>query len=265
MSTSRRGLLAWAAVAPLAGCASIVRPPPLPAVARQRRFVLLGELHDRAAHHPLRAAWIAQLAAATPTRLRIVFEQIDRGRDAGIAQALARGADADGIADAGALDRAGWRWPLHRPLIEAAIAARAEIVGGNLSRESARAVVRDAEAAPADLAPALRDAGWTEALDQRLAREIADAHGDALPTSLVPGLVRAQRLRDAALAQSMSHGLAPGRRAVLIAGNGHVRDDLGVPHQLRRLGVPPADIASVLLLDEGMAAMPADAVLRVPK
>ncbi|UUX97155.1 ChaN family lipoprotein [Aquabacterium sp. J223] len=264
MRSSRRGLLKCAAALPLPGCAALAGPPALPGVARERRFVLLGELHDRAAHHRLRAAWIAQLAAATPTRLRIVFEQMDRGRDAAIAQAQARGADADAIADAAALDRAGWRWPLHRPLVEAALAARAEIVGGNLSREAARAVVRDAAAVPDDLAPALRDPGWTDALAQRLVGEIADAHGDALPAALVPGLVRAQRLRDAALAQAMSQGLAPGRRAVLIAGNGHVRDDLGVPHQLRRLGVARSDIASVLLLDEGVPAMPADAVLRLP-
>ena len=62
---------------------------------------------------------------------------------------------------------------------------------------------------------------------------IRDGHCGALPESAIGGMATAQRARDATLAQSLLDAGRDG--AVLIAGNGHVRRDLGVPLYLGAL------------------------------
>ena len=60
----------------------------------------------------------------------------------------------------------------------------------------------------------------------------------------------AQRAVDASLALAMQK-VAPGERAVLIAGNGHVRRDVGVPHALVAAGAKPDEIVALGFIEEG--------------
>lgn len=203
---------------------------------RPARFVLLGEIHDNAAQHRLRAALLrALLADGRPTW--VVFEQLDRAHNAAV-QAAPR--DTDAVVTAGQLDRQAWRWPLHRPLFEVALAAGATVLGGNLSRAEASRVVRGGvEQVPADLQRWLAEGGsaaaqpsaWTSAQEAALRQQIDTGHCGALPPALLAPMAWAQRARDAALAATLA-SVPAGARAVLIAGNGHVRRDTGVPHYL---------------------------------
>jgi len=240
--------LIWA----LGGCATAPAPPSADGL-RNTRFILLGEVHDNPEHHRRRAELLRRLLAdGRPTR--VVFEQMDRAGDAALA-AAAR--DPEAVADAGRLDREGWRWPLHRPLVEAALAGGATLSGGNFDRDLARRLVRRGlAAAPADLRQALDGVPWSAAQDETVRGAIESGHCGALPADRVAPMALVQRLRDAALAQAMLHASEP--RVVLIAGNGHVRSDLGVPHYLRAAGVAPRDIAAVGFVEDGDAAMPFD-------
>lgn len=236
------------AAALLVACAGT---PPADADVALRRapFVLLGEVHDNPAHHEARAALLRRLLAdGRPTT--VVFEQMDRGRDAALAAAPR---EAEALVDAGQLDRKGWRWPLHRPVVEAALAGGAQIRGGNLAREPARALVKDGEAAwPADLATLKAATPWTEPQQQALLADIEQGHCGAMPARLLPGMVLAQRGRDAAMARAMLDARAAGaQRVVLIAGNGHVRRDLAVPLYLQAAGVAARDIVSRGYLEAG--------------
>ena len=243
----------------LAGCSNM--PPrlndgELPRL-RQMRFLLLGEVHDNAAQHLIRAALLADLLAdGRPSR--VVFEQLGRGNDALIAAAPR---DAESVATAGRLDRAGWRWPLHKPLIDAALAGGAMIVGGDLSRVDARAIVRNGTSAvPVELRTLLNDSYWSSDDQAAIEQEIDAGHCGALPHSQFPGMALAQRSRDAALANAM---LQPGRtneRVILIAGNGHVRRDLGVPRYLVAAGVTGSQIISIGYLEQDDLAAPYDLV-----
>lgn len=246
----------------LGGCATAPAPPSADSL-RNTRFILLGEVHDNPEHHRQRAELLRQLLAdGRPTR--VVFEQMDRASDAALAAATR---DPEAVADAGRLDRDGWRWPLHRPLVEAALAGGAAISGGNFDRDLARRVVRQGiAAAPADLRTAVDAVPWSAAQDETVRAAIEDGHCGALPADRVAPMALVQRLRDAALAQAMLRAGEP--RVVLIAGNGHVRSDLGVPHYLRAAGVAPRDIVAVGFVEEGDAAMPFDlqgATPRVPR
>ena len=243
----------------LGGCATT---PPVSAPLRQAPFVLLGEVHDNPAHHAARAALLRQLLAdGRPTT--VVFEQLGRAQDLTLAAAPR---ESQALIEAAKLDQQGWRWPLHKPVFDAALAGGAQIRGGNLEREQARALVKDGEAAwPADLAALKAQTPWSDAQQQALLQDIEQGHCGALPARLLPGMVLAQRARDAAMAQALLEARAAGaRRVILIAGNGHVRRDLAVPLYLQAAGVPAADIVSRGYIEEGGTATAFDAVEQAP-
>jgi uncharacterized iron-regulated protein len=190
--------------------------------ASSAAHVILGETHDNPEHHRLQRAALERLGGPRS----LAMEQFDSEFQPAIDAALARGADAEQIADAGHFDRKGWNWPLYRPLVQFAVQHRWPIVAANLSRTDARHIVRDPSSAGLPPAPELAKA---------LERDIAESHcGQPPPPKLLAGMVEAQRARDARMAALLR---APG---VLIAGIGHARRDRGVP-----LYLPGADIVSI--------------------
>jgi uncharacterized iron-regulated protein len=195
----------------------------LAAQLRKARYRLLGEVHDHPEHHRLRAGLIARLDAPT----EVYFEQFDRENDAALRSAQAGGADANAMAGAGRIDRS-WEWPLHKPLIDSALAAGYPVRAANLPGADTRRIAKAGSLGPEDhaLAAALAQSDWTAAREREMRGEIFESHCRALPEKLAPAMVLAQRARDAALAIALA--AAPGS-AVLIAGNGHIRRDVGVP------------------------------------
>ncbi len=258
-SVPRRRLLLALLAAPFAGCASDRIGPDDPLVQRLRpvQYVLLGEVHDNAEQHRLHAALIGALLA-DQRRTCVVFEQMDRGRDEAIAAAPR---DAESVATAGALDRSGWAWPMHRPVIDAALAAGATLRGGNLSRDDARAIVRATSASvPARATTLMNLAGWSTADESTMEREIDAGHCHALPERLWPAMALAERARDATLAETLLDAGRTFERVILIAGNGHVRRDLGVPRYLLGAGVSPKQLVAVGFLEANDADAPYDVV-----
>jgi uncharacterized iron-regulated protein len=88
---------------------------------------------------------------------------------------------------------------------------------------------------PAPLADALR-------------RELEEGHCGALPPQALGGMAAAQRYRDAHMADALLGAAQRHGSAILIAGNGHVRADRGVPWHLRQRA-PGAQVTAVLLLE----------------
>jgi uncharacterized iron-regulated protein len=211
----------------------------LAAQLRKARYRLLGEVHDHPEHHRLRAGLVEKLGART----EVYFEQFDAQHDTALRAAQLAGADADALALAGHMD-ASWKWPLHRPLLAASVAAKYPVRAANLSRGHARRIMKAGALEPGDgaLAAVLESARWTALQEQELRREILDSHCGALPGEMAPAMVLAQRARDATLALALAQ--APGS-AVLIAGNGHVRRDAGVPLYL----APGSAVLSVGFLE----------------
>ena len=207
------------------------------------RYRLLGEIHDNPAHHEIHARLIAAIAGrrAHPA---VVFEQFDLENDAALREAQAAGGDAERLADAGRLDRKGWLWPMHKPLLESALAAHLPVRAANL----ARSALRDPQVLADDSSTIgyarLRAAPWTQAQAAQLRDDIAASHCGKVPASVVPRIVLAQRLRDAAMAQALVDAATPDG-AILVAGDGHVRADLGVPVYLHAPGMPDADARSL--------------------
>ena len=186
-------------------------------------FLLLGEIHDNPAHHQARGG----LLAALPARFRgLVLEQLDQGRN------LDPRVPLDDALDQAQFNRRAWDWPLHAPVIAAGRDRNMAIIGGNLPREAGRALAKEGRAALAPALAAMIDAApLGETARQRLEGDLAAGHCGKLPARHLPNMALAQRARDASLARSL---LTAGGPAVLIAGNGHVRRDYGVPTLLAR-------------------------------
>ncbi|HKJ24674.1 MAG TPA: hypothetical protein VKB65_07620, partial [Myxococcota bacterium] len=78
-------------------------------------------------------------------------------------------------------------------------------------------------------------------------------HCELLPREALAPMVEFQRARDARLALALLRGAGESGRAVLVAGNGHVRDG-DVPALLERAGVARDAIVNVGLLEAGPEA-----------
>jgi uncharacterized iron-regulated protein len=206
--------------------ARFVAEPQLVGDLAAARYRLLGEVHDNPAHHAIRARLIGALAA-TGARPAVVFEQLDLDHDDAVVAAQASGADAEKIADAGRLDRKAWAWP-HKPLLDAALGKGLPVRAGNMPRESLRGDLQAAldKDSGAIWYARFHAARWTEAQAAALRADIVEAHCGKLPEAVVPRVLLAQRIRDAAMAQALVND-ATSAGAILIAGNGHVRADLG--------------------------------------
>jgi uncharacterized iron-regulated protein len=248
------GRRAALAAALLVACASAPRPEPWEERLRGDAIVLLGEVHDNAEHHRRRLA-VLRRAFAAGWRPALALEQLDRERQAEIERARReRPGDAAHVI-ARAAPETGWSWELYRPFVELALEFDVPLVAANLSRADARRIARDGPAAVFETA-ALAALGLDRpvAADWQAAqeREIDAGHCHMLPRPQWAALARVQLARDAVLAAALREH-AP-RGVVLLAGNGHVRRDLGVPRWLAPEQRPR--VLAVGYLEEGDAAPP---------
>jgi uncharacterized iron-regulated protein len=246
-----------------------VTEPALVADLAVARYRLLGEIHDDPAHHAIRARLLSEIAerGAHPA---VVMEQFDLDHDDALRAAQHAGGDAEQVATAGALDRKGWQWPLHEPIVAAALASRLPLRAGNLSRSALSGDLDDALERHPALRTRFHAARWTEVQARELRADIVESHCGLLPENVVPRLVLAQRMRDAAMAQALVDD-ATSDGAILIAGNEHVRADRGVPVYLHARGLPGAGARSVSVgfveagaSEERAADLPAHAVANDP-
>jgi uncharacterized iron-regulated protein len=250
------GIVALAAAWPLAAAGS---PPAaahridasadaLAEAMARSRSVLLGEVHDNAAQHALRLAALQRLIASG-ARPVLAFEQFDRERQADIDRLRReRPGDADALV---ALGASSWEWRHYRPFVQLALDHDLTIVAANLSRAEAMKVSMSGWGALFDASVQDRlgldrlPPGFVAAHEQAVAR----GHCDLLPAASLPAMARAQIARDIVLAQAVRPHLARG--VVLLAGNGHVRNDIGVPVWLAE---ERGQFLSIALLESGIAS-----------
>jgi uncharacterized iron-regulated protein len=197
-------------------------PAELAESLRTQDFILLGELHDNPRHHQARADLLQLLA---PVRPVVVAEHLEAGKTF-----VASGDLEADLAKAG-FDARGWEWPLHRPLFQAIVDLGLPLLGGNLPPEQARKAVREgAGTLPASWRARIAEHPLSPEAEQALDHDLEQGHCGHMPPKWLPGMRLAQRARDAAMLDTLEK--APGRPAVLIAGNGHVRKDYGIPSMM---------------------------------
>jgi uncharacterized iron-regulated protein len=234
-------------------------------------IVILGEIHDNAAHHRLQAAMIVELAAALGPGARpaVVFEQFRTDQQSGLDQFgdLDRSAGDTGtvanLKDIIAWDKSGWP-DLYDPLFEAVIKTKLPIIAGDPPRAAIMKAAKEGEAAiSAEEKKRLGlDVPLGDALEAQLRKEIEDAHCGMLPRSAFEGMIFAQRYRDSHLADTTVRAADRSGAAILVTGAGHARTDRGVPRYVRQQA-PQKKVVSVVFVEVEDGAT--DAAAYVPR
>lgn len=216
----------------LAGCAGRkpAAPPVSAAPEANPQVLLLGEVHDNSQGHRLRFEELRKRVDAG-WRPAIAMEQFDRDSQALLDEAQKGCLDAACVIQV--VGGPKWDWQQYYPLIDMAIEYHLPLVAANLSRADASVVVRNGVASSFD-ARAVADYHLAQPLPADIRsgqqQEIVQGHCGMLPDFMVGGMVDAQVARDIWMAKLI---LAQRPRdVVLIAGNGHVRKDIGVARWL---------------------------------
>lgn len=149
----------------------------------------------------------------------------------------------------------GWDWSGYAPLLETALHRQMPVVAANISREALRTVSRTGfealgrgEAARLGL-----DSGWSAARQDLMSQEIFEGHCKVLPPDAVLAISKAQRARDAVMADRMLTGASS--QTIAILGRGHVRLDMAVPIYLRQR-MPAKRVVSIDLAETVVGAEP---------
>ena len=184
--------------------------------------LLLGEQHDAPEHHQLEqqvVEWLAKRGSLAA----VAIEMAPRGKDT---RALASHAAEKDVQSSLEWNNAGWPWETYGPAVMAAVRLGVPVLGANLPAAEQRSAMRDS-ALEARLA--------ADALATQQQR-IRDGHCDLLPQVQILPMTRIQIARDLAMAETVAGARKAGQTVLLIAGNGHVERELGVPVHL------PADL-----------------------
>ena len=221
-------VLAGLATANLAGHAHAATPD------LRAPLLLLGEVHDNAALHALRLQALTRLVEGG-ARPALLMEQFDRERQADIDHALQRapgmppgdaefGATVDALVRLGSSTGGGWQWDLYRPVLKLALQYRLPIVAANVSRAEARRIIQ------MGLGPTGYQPEVPADINAAQAADIEASHCGQVDAGMAARLAGAQIARDQFMARQLKAFAERG--AVLLAGNGHVRSDIGVPRWL---------------------------------
>src|SRR5450631_4352847 len=252
---SRRYIAAAPLLVSLCACSSTAAQSDWQSRLSGDAIVMLGEVHDNAEQHHLRLERL-QKAFAEGWRPVIVMEQFDREHQDDIERARReRPQDVQYLLDLAAprdTEGGNWNWKFYTSYVALALEYDVPLIAANLSRADAGKIVKDGYSAVFD-PETLVSLGLNEpiALDWEGAqeREIEVGHCHQLPPSILPVMARAQFARDAVMASAVKANANAGQGLVLLAGNGHVRRDIGVPRWLS----PPlrSRVFSVGYLEKG--------------
>lgn len=217
--------------------------------------VILGEVHDNAAHHQIQADILNALSPKA-----VVWEMITQTQAAALS-----GIDLkDATRVSAQLDWGNSGWPefeLYAPVFAAATGAQQ--FGGLVSRAQAGEVMERGAASffGDDAALFGLDQRLSEAEQQAREADQLSNHCNALPAEMLPMMVEFQRLRDAALAKATLQALkATGGPVAVITGNGHARKDRGIPVYLTQAR-PDLSVVTVGQSENGQVAGAFDLVL----
>lgn len=220
-------------------------------------IILLGEVHDNPDHHRVQGWIVENTAASAKNRPAVVFEHIRTDQQSALDQFTALRAQAGQPAASGGLfrllewDKSGWpSQEMFAPLFDAVIRAGLTIYPASPPREQVRAVGRGQPSALSDeeRARLKLDQPLPQPLADALAAELHEAHCGALSEAAIGAMSLAQRYRDAAFADALLAAADHHGSAILIAGNGHVRKDRGVPWYVRQRA-PKQEVHSVFLVE----------------
>ena len=187
-------------------------------------YLLLGEKHDNPDHHLLQLMVLNHLIEQMRVA-NVAFEMMDSDDQAALDQISQHNLTT--LEDLKAYlgwDEEGWNWEFYGPLVLTLAQAKIPLAAANITDATMSRVY--GEESSSERASILDEIGL-----QQLYVDIDESHCGLLPESQFPAMVRVQQARDYNMANNM---VIPEleKLSVLVAGNYHVRRDVGVPNYL---------------------------------
>lgn len=216
-------------------------------------YLLLGEKHDNPDHHALQLRSLDHVLQAGNVST-VSFEMMSSEQQP-LLQNLSLSAQSslEQVNEYLQWDNDGWNWDYYGPLLYRAMQAGVSINAANISNEEMMQVY--GEPTVAEIAAVL-----DEQTMLALEKDIDESHCGMLPESQFPAMVRVQQARDYAMAGSLTPHNEQ-QLQVLIAGNYHIRRDLGVPNYLlnRQPSLQESQIISLAFMEvHGASDDPSD-------
>ena len=177
--------------------------------------LLMGEQHDAPTHQQLQRT-VVQLLAERGVLAAVALEMAERGTSTA---GLPPGAGEQPVREALRWRDASWPWATYGPVVMAAVRAGVPVLGANLPMAELRGAMQSVA-----LDGHLTLESW-----QKQQQNMRDGHCGLLPERQIVPMARVQLARDAAMARTVLDARQRGKTVLLIAGNGHVDRQLGVP------------------------------------
>jgi len=201
-------------------------------------ILLMGEQHDAPTHQQLQRT-VVQALAERGVLAAVALEMAERGTSTA---GLPPDAGEQPVREALKWRDNSWPWANYGPVVMAAVRAGVPVLGANLPMAEMRGAMQSVA-----LDGHLTLESW-----QKQQQDMRDGHCGLLPERQIVPMARVQLARDAAMGRTVLDARQRGKTVLLIAGNGHVDRQLGVPTHLGSdVGV------SVLVLAPVPAAGPA--------
>ena len=192
-------------------------------------YILIGETHDNTRHHQIQAG-IMDFLALSNSSASVAFEMIDteQGRMLGLYKITSP----DMLITILNQHPSGWEYELYyRDLFDSVIRAGFSIMPANIVRKRLVEMMEDGQGnLTAEHENILSRFPLAPQTAAAMEREIIDAHCGMLTREQAQPMLRGQRIRDVTMAMNLTGSNA--LKKILIAGNGHVRNDWGVPKYL---------------------------------
>jgi len=207
---------------------------------KRANYILLGEFHDNASHHQLRGDLILRL---NQSKQVVVVEYLLAGKEV---QFL--GSTLESLHTAG-LNSKAWSWSIYGPLFEQLRISQRPIVGSNLDRSISKAIFSgEPNPIPSSLKEDYQKSPLSAPAMAALEQDLIEGHCGKLPPAYLKPMMLVQRLTDI----SMARVLVERSSGILLAGNGHIRNDYGVPQVLKAIAPHQSVVNVAFTEDDGL-------------
>ncbi|MEO1446323.1 MAG: ChaN family lipoprotein [Cyanobacteria bacterium J06635_11] len=223
--------------------------------------VYLGERHDSEVDHAAQLTIIEGLYAADPD-MAIALEMFQRPFQPALDAYLAGDiTEAELIKQSEYESRWGYDWELYAPIIRFAKENQIPLIALNTPTEITRQVAgQGLESLSGDALtyiPPVADIDTTDEAYREAISGVFNAHGGAGHSLDFENFFAAQVLWDETMAERIVQQLEadPERQVVVLAGEGHIAYDYGIPNRVERR-LPEVAQASVRLIESAQEAQP---------
>jgi len=207
---------------------------------KRANYTLLGEFHDNASHHQLRGDLILRLNQSKQT---VVVEYLLAGKEVQFS-----GSTLESLHTAGFNSKA-WPWLIYGPLFEQLRISQRPIVGSNLDRSISKAIFSgEPNPIPSSLKEDYQKSSLSAPAMAALEQDLIEGHCGKLPPAYLKPMTLVQRLTDI----SMARVLLERSSGILLAGNGHIRKDYGVPQVLKAVAPHQSVVNVAFTEDDGL-------------